>query len=105
MKTTDIASDSYVKASVREKIGYGFDDLASNLSFGFVSLSLLFFYTNIYGISAVQASLIFVNARVLDALFNIGIGYVIDKANTRYSKLRPYLLFGALPLGRLRLSG
>ena len=103
MKTTNIAPDSYVKVSVREKIGYGFGDLASNLSFGFVSLFLLFFYTNIYGITAVQASLIFVIARVLDALFNIFIGYVIDKTHTRYGKLRPYLLFGAVPLGLLTI--
>lgn len=101
MKTIEIASDSYVKVSVREKIGYGFGDLASNLSFGFVSLFLLFFYTNIYGITAVQASLIFVIARVLDAIFNLFIGYFIDKTQTRYGKLRPYLLFGAVPLGLL----
>nr|WP_269059495.1 MFS transporter [Enterobacter hormaechei] len=96
-----ITSDSYVNVSVREKIGYGLGDMASNLSFGFVSLFLLFFYTNVCGITAVQASLIFVIARVLDALFNICIGYVIDKTNTRYGKLRPYLLFGAVPLGVL----
>lgn len=101
MKTIEIASDSYVKVSIREKIGYGFGDLASNLSFGFVSLFLLFFYTNIYGITAVQASLIFVIARVLDAVFNIFLGYFIDKTHTRYGKLRPYLLFGAVPLGIL----
>ncbi|CAI1176466.1 MULTISPECIES: MFS transporter [Serratia] len=97
----EITSDSYVKVSVREKIGYGFGDLASNLSFGFVSLFLLFFYTNIYGITAVQASLIFVIARILDALFNIFIGYFIDKTHTRHGKLRPYLLYGAVPLGIL----
>ncbi|WP_447879086.1 MFS transporter [Serratia fonticola] len=101
MKTIEIVSDSYVKVGVREKIGYGFGDLASNLSFGFVSLFLLFFYTNIYGISAVQASLIFVIARVLDAIFNIFVGYFIDKTQTRHGKLRPYLLYGAVPLGIL----
>ncbi|MGF6189241.1 helix-turn-helix domain-containing protein [Serratia sp. 2723] len=31
MKTTEIVSDSYVKVGVREKVGYGFGDLASNL--------------------------------------------------------------------------
>lgn len=103
MKTTEIASDSYVLVSVREKIGYGFGDLASNLSFGFVSLFLLFFYTNIYGISAVQASLIFVIARVADAIFNIFVGYFIDKTQTRHGKLRPYLLYGAVPLGILTI--
>ncbi|MCS3405884.1 MFS transporter [Serratia sp. AKBS12] len=102
-KTTAVVSDSYVVVSVREKIGYGFGDMASNLSFGFVSLFLLYFYTNIYGISATQASLIFVIARVIDALFNIAVGFFIDKTQTRYGKLRPYLLFGAVPLGLLTL--
>lgn len=103
MNTADIASDSYINVSVREKIGYGFGDLASNLSFGFVSLFLLFFYTNIYGISAVQASLVFVIARIIDAIFNIVVGYLIDKTQTRYGKLRPWLLFGAVPLGILSI--
>lgn len=100
-QTTSIKSASYVALGIKEKIGYGFGDLASNLSFGFVSLFLLYFYTDIYGISAAQASLIFVIARVIDAIFNIIIGYAVDKTNTRYGKLRPYLLYGSVPLGLL----
>jgi GPH family glycoside/pentoside/hexuronide:cation symporter len=96
-----IHSKSYVVLGVKEKIGYGFGDLASNFSFGFVSLFLLYFYTDIYGISGIEASLIFVIARVVDAVFNIIIGYLVDKTHTRYGKLRPYLLFGAVPLGIL----
>lgn len=101
MVATNKLSASYVVVGVREKIGYGFGDFASNLSFGFVSLFLLFFYTNIYGISAVQASLIFVLARVIDAIFNIMLGFVIDKTRSRYGKLRPWLLYGSIPLGFL----
>ena len=101
MDTAGKLSASYVVIGVREKIGYGFGDFASNLSFGFVSLFLLFFYTNIYGISAVQASLIFVIARVIDAVFNILIGFAIDKTHSRYGKLRPWLLYGSVPLGLL----
>ncbi|WP_249021937.1 MULTISPECIES: MFS transporter [Kluyvera] len=101
METTKKLSASYVVIGVKEKIGYGFGDFASNLSFGFVSLFLLFFYTNIFGISAVQASLIFVIARVVDAIFNILIGFAIDKTHSRYGKLRPWLLYGSIPLGLL----
>lgn len=96
-------SHSYIKIGTLEKIGYGFGDLASNLSFGFVSLFLLYFYTNIYGISAAEASLIFVIARVLDAVFNIFIGYAVDKTHSRHGKLRPYLLYGSIPLGILTI--
>lgn len=94
-------SHSYVVLGVKEKLGYGFGDLASNLSFGMVSLFLLFFYTNIYGISAGEASLIFFIARIIDAIFNLILGYFVDKTHTRYGKLRPYLLYGAVPLGIL----
>lgn len=101
MDTFKKLSASYVVIGVKEKIGYGFGDFASNLSFGFVSLFLLFFYTDIFGISAVQASLIFVIARVIDAIFNIIIGFAIDKTHSRYGKLRPWILYGSLPLGFL----
>ncbi len=94
-------SSSYVALGVREKIGYGFGDLASNLSFGMASLFLLYFYTNTYGLSAAEASLVFVVSRIIDALYNILIGYAVDKTHTRHGKLRPYLLYGAIPLGIL----
>jgi GPH family glycoside/pentoside/hexuronide:cation symporter len=101
MDASDKLSESYVIIGVKEKIGYGLGDFASNLSFGFVSLFLLYFYTNIYGISAVQASLIFVIARVIDAAFNILTGFAIDKTHSRHGKLRPWLLYGSIPLGLL----
>lgn len=101
MDTIKKLSKSYVVIGVKEKIGYGFGDFASNLSFGFVSLFLLFFYTDIFGITAVQASLIFVIARVVDAIFNILIGFAIDKTHSRYGKLRPWILYGSIPLGFL----
>ncbi|OOE47761.1 MFS transporter [Salinivibrio kushneri] len=94
-------SSSYVNVSATEKFGYGLGDFASNLSFGFVSLFLLFYYTDVYGISAAQASVIFVVARVVDAIYNLVVGYFVDKTYSRHGKLRPYLLYGAVPLGLL----
>ncbi|MCK9815058.1 glycoside-pentoside-hexuronide (GPH):cation symporter [Pseudomonas sp. MAFF 302046] len=96
-------TESYVVLGAKEKIGYGLGDLACNLSFGFVSLFLLYFYTDIYGLSAAEASLIFVIARVIDALFNILVGYAVDRTHSRHGKLRPYLLYGALPLAGLSI--
>ncbi|OEC49292.1 MULTISPECIES: MFS transporter [unclassified Aeromonas] len=98
---THSISNSYVSVSVTEKIGYGLGDFASNLSFGFVSLFLLFYYTDIYGITAAQASIIFVVARIIDAIYNLAIGYLVDNTNSKHGKLRPYLLYGAIPLGLL----
>ncbi|ATF92447.1 MFS transporter [Cedecea neteri] len=101
MSSVQKLSASYVAIGLKEKVGYGLGDFASNLSFGFVSLFLLFFYTNIYGISAAQASVIFVVARIIDAIFNVVIGFAIDKTQSRYGKLRPWICYGAIPLGFL----
>lgn len=43
-----IPSCSSVKLGRKEKVGYALGDLASNFSYGFVSLFLLYFYTDIY---------------------------------------------------------
>ncbi|MBJ3813582.1 MFS transporter [Shimwellia pseudoproteus] len=101
MERSQQLSAGYVVIDAREKIGYGLGDFASNLSFGFVSLFLLFFYTDIYGLSATQASIIFVIARVVDALFNIVVGFWVDKTRSRHGKLRAWLRYGAIPLGFL----
>lgn len=93
--------DSSARIGVVEKIGYGLGDFASNLSFGFVSLFMLFFFTNVYGISATDAALIFAIARVADGIYNLFIGYIIDITNSRFGKMRPFILFGAVPLGVL----
>ena len=76
--------DSSARIGVVEKIGYGLGDFASNLSFGFVSLFMLFFFTNVYGISATDAALIFAIARVADGIYNLFIGYIIDITNSRH---------------------
>lgn len=99
-----IQSSSSVKLGRKEKVGYALGDLASNFSYGFVSLFLLYFYTDIYGLTAAQASLIFLIARTIDANYNLLIGYVIDKTKTKHGKLRPYLLYGAVPLGALTVA-
>lgn len=39
MAAAEKLSDSYVVIGVKEKVGYGLGDFASNLSFGFVSLT------------------------------------------------------------------
>ena len=89
------------RIGVVEKIGYGLGDFASNLSFGFVSLFMLFFFTNVYGISATDAALIFAIARVADGIYNLFIGYIIDLTHSRWGKMRPFILFAAVPLGIL----
>jgi GPH family glycoside/pentoside/hexuronide:cation symporter len=90
---------STAKLPVREKIGYGLGDLASNFVFHSVNVLLLFYYTDVFGISAAAAGTLFVVARVWDAINDPLMGAIADRTNTRWGKYRPYLLWLAVPFG------
>lgn len=85
------------KIRMKEKIGYGTGDLACNFIYQTVSSYLLFFYTDVFGISAAAAGLMFLLVRMFDAVADPFIGTVVDKTNTKYGRFRPYLLYGAFP--------
>ncbi|MCK5564925.1 MAG: MFS transporter [Planctomycetes bacterium] len=87
------------KLSIREKIGYGLGDMASNLFFQVFILFLLYFYTDVFGISAVAAGTMFLVTRIWDAVNDPIMGAIADRTNTRWGKFRPYLLWFALPFG------
>lgn len=83
--------------SFKEKLGYSIGDTASHFVWDMVGFWLLFFYTDVYGISAAAAGSIMLIARFWDMAIDPIIGIVADRTNTRWGKFRPYILFGALP--------
>ncbi len=86
------------KLSFGEKVGYGFGDLASCLFWTTIMTQLLFFYTDVFGLTAKAAGLMFLVSRVLDAFYDVFIGMVADRTKSRWGKFRPFILFGAVPL-------
>jgi GPH family glycoside/pentoside/hexuronide:cation symporter len=91
------------KLSIKEKIGYSLGDTASHFVWDMVGFWLLFFYTDIYGISAAAAGTIMLVARFWDMAIDPVIGVVSDRTNTRWGKFRPYILFGAIPYAVLAI--
>jgi len=91
------------KLSVKEKIGYSLGDTASHFVWDMVGFWLLFFYTDVYGISAAAAGTIMLVARFWDMAIDPVIGIVSDRTNTRWGKFRPYILFGAIPYAILAI--
>ena len=82
-----------------EKLGYGIGDLGYALIWQMISLYLLFFYTDVFGITAAEAGIIFLIARIWDAVNDPLLGFLADRTQSRWGKFRPYLLFGAVPVG------
>lgn len=91
------------KLSFKEKVGYSLGDAASHFVWDMVGFWLLFFYTDVYGISAAAAGTIMLVARFWDMAIDPIIGVVSDRTNTRWGKFRPYILFGAIPYAILAI--
>jgi GPH family glycoside/pentoside/hexuronide:cation symporter len=91
------------KLTVKEKIGYSLGDTASHFVWDMVGFWLLFFYTDVYGISAAAAGTIMLVARFWDMAIDPIIGVISDRTNTRWGKFRPYILFGAIPYSVLAI--
>lgn len=95
--------NSTQKLSFKEKVGYSLGDTASHFVWDMVGFWLLFFYTDVYGISAAAAGTIMLVARFWDMAIDPVIGIVSDRTHTRWGKFRPYILFGAIPYAVLAI--
>lgn len=89
------------KVGLTEKIGYGLGDTASNIVFQVVIGFLLYFYTDVFGISAAAVGTLFLVVRLFDAFTDPIMGGIADRTNTKWGKYRPYLVWVAFPYGLL----
>jgi len=87
------------KISFFEKAGYGCGDFASVLFWATISNWLLYFYTDVFGISAASAGLMILVSRLWDGINDPVMGMVADRTRTRWGKFRPWLLWMAVPMG------
>ena len=92
-------SDSgFYKLSSFTGIGFGAGDLAQNLIYQTVATYLLFFYTNVFGISPGAAAFMFLVVRVVDVIWDPFVGAFVDKRNPKLGKYSAYLVLGGIPL-------
>ena len=83
------------KSKLSEKIGYGFGDMSSSMFWKIFSYYLPFFYSNIFGLSLVDAGVLVLVTRIWDAVSDPMMGVISDRTNTKWGKYRPYLLWVA----------
>ena len=83
--------------SFTEKVGYGLGDMASNFYMGFFGLFLLYYYTDVFGISPAAAATMLLVTKVVDAISDPAMGLIADRTHSRWGKYRPYLLWVAVP--------
>lgn len=91
-------SKGFYKLSWLQRIGFGSGDLAQNLIYQTISMYLLMFYTNVYGLDPSAAAFMFLIVRVVDVIWDPVVGTYVDKHNPRFGKYRSYLLMAGVPL-------
>lgn len=90
--------DRAIKLTWRERIGYCSGELAQNLIYQTVSIWLLFYYTNVYGLQPGVAAVMFLIVRIIDVLWDPFVGTFVDHSYPRWGKYRSWLVFGGIPL-------
>ena len=86
------------KLPAQEKLAYALGDFGANLVYQTQITFLLFFYTDVFGISAWAAGTILLVSRIFDAFNDPILGAIADRTNSRWGKYRPWLLWTAAPL-------
>lgn len=92
------ASQASGKLSWLQRIGFGSGDLAQNLIYQTISMYLLFYYTNVFGLDPAVAAVMFLIVRIVDVIWDPIVGTFVDKHNPKLGKYRSYLILGGIPL-------
>ena len=98
MAENNNSAKGFYRLSWLQRIGFGSGDLAQNLIFQTTCMYLLFFYTDIYGLDAVDVSVMFTVGNIANVIWDPIVGALIDKNNPRLGKYRAYLVFVGIPL-------
>jgi sugar (glycoside-pentoside-hexuronide) transporter len=83
--------------SYTTRFSYMSSEVAGQLIFCVISLYLLKFYTDVYGITAAVAGMILLFARCVDALDTPLWGLLFEKTHSRWGRSRPWFLWLCVP--------
>jgi GPH family glycoside/pentoside/hexuronide:cation symporter len=88
------------KLTVLEKVGFGAGDMAVNVVISSMFLIVAYFYTDIFGLKPTHMGVLFLAARLIDAITDPLMGLITDRVKSeRFGRFRPYFLYLAVPFG------
>jgi GPH family glycoside/pentoside/hexuronide:cation symporter len=87
-------------ASLKEKIGYALGDAAAGgITWKVMSIAFPLFFTNVFGLSLVDAGVLMLIARLFDVVTDPLMGSLSDRTQSKWGTYRPWLIIGAIPFG------
>ena len=83
-----------------EKIGYALGDAAAGgITWKVMSIAFPIFFTSIFGLTVADTATLMLIARLFDVVTDPLMGSLADRTQSRWGTYRPWLIFGAVPLG------
>ena len=87
-------------ATLKEKIGYALGDAAAGgITWKVMSIAFPLFFTNVFGLTVADTATLMLIARMFDVVTDPLMGSLADRTQSRWGTYRPWLIFGAVPLG------
>ncbi|MBQ6659693.1 MAG: MFS transporter, partial [Prevotella sp.] len=87
-------------ATLKEKFGYALGDAAAGgITWKIMSIAFPLFFTNVFGLTFADAATLMLIARMFDVVTDPLMGALADRTQSRWGTYRPWLIFGAVPLG------
>ena len=87
-------------ASLKEKIAYALGDAAAGgITWKVMSIAFPLFFTNVFGLTVADAATLMLVDRLFDVVTDPIMGSLADRTRSRWGTYRPWLIFGAIPLG------
>ena len=80
--------DEFIVVPLSEKLAYCFGDPALTLMYTMTSTLLIYFYTNVVGISAGAVGMIMLISRVFDGFSDVLMGTIIDRTHSKNLDLK-----------------
>ena len=98
MNPSNNEAKGFYKLSWLQRIGFGAGDMAQNLIYQTISIWLLFYYTNVFGLKPDVAAVMFLIVRLVDVIWDPIVGTLVDRGTPRWGKYRSWLILGGIPL-------
>lgn len=87
-------------ATLKEKIGYALGDAAAGgITWKVMSIAFPLFFTNVFGLTVADTATLMLIARMFDVVTDPLMGSLADRTQSKWGTYRPWLIFGAVPLG------